>query len=59
MSGRKENKTKQAKVYTSQFKFVNAPVIDECLLTLKRKVAEMQKILGEIHVVDEVMNASL
>lgn len=56
VSGRKENKIEKAGVHITHGKFVNAPVIDEYLLTLECKVIEMQEALGEMHVVGEVVN---
>lgn len=56
VSGRKENKIEKAGVHITHSKFVNAPVIDEYLLTLECKVIEMQEALGEMHVVGEVVN---
>lgn len=56
VSGRKENKIKKAGVHVIRSEFVDAPIIDEYPLTLECKVIEMQEILGEMHVVGEVVN---
>ncbi len=56
VSGHKENKIEKAGVHVTRSEFVDAPVIDEYLLTLECKVLEMQEALGEMHVVGEVVN---
>lgn len=56
VSGRKENKIEKTGVHVTHSEFVNAPIIDEYPLTLECKVVEMQEVLGEMHVVGEVVN---
>lgn len=56
ISGRKENKIEKSGVHIIHSKFVNAPIIDEYPLTLECNVIEMQEVVGEMHVVGEVIN---
>lgn len=56
VSGHKGNKLEAAGVHVSRSESVDAPVIDEYPLTLECKVVEMREVLGEMHVVGEVVN---
>lgn len=56
VSGHKENKIEKAGVRITRSEFVDAPIIDEYPLTLECKVIEMQEVLGEMYIVDEVVN---